>query len=274
MISVPCQSIRFTCPKSDRRDPPIQCDPLWNSIQAEAQEAADHDPVLRPTLERQILRHRTLECALADRLAEQLTENNDDPELLRRVFAEIYAASSTLSAVIRADLQIIRRRDPAVTSNLNPFLNFKGFLALQASRLASALWQSRRQQLALHLQGRISLVYGVDIHPAATIGTGVFVDHATGVVIGETAHVGDNVVILHDVTLGATGKDSGDRHPKVASDVFIGAGAKILGNVQIAQGATIGSGSLVLSDVLSGDTVAGIPARVVRSAGKPASAAS
>ncbi len=262
LTTVPCLASVFPSTKTAS----LRRDPLWNSIQAEALEAADREPIMRPMLERIILNHGTLERALVERLAEQLAETCDNPELLRRVFAEIVARSPTLTSVIRDDLQMIRRRDPAVTSNLNPFLNFKGFLALQASRMTAALWRHNRRPLSLYLQGRISTVFGVDIHPAAAIGSGVFIDHATGVVIGETATVGDNVVILHDVTLGATGNGEGDRHPKVGSDVFIGAGAKVLGNVRIGHGATIGAGSIVLNDVSNGDTVAGIPARVVRPA--------
>lgn len=239
-------------------------DPLWSAIQAEALEAAEHEPVMRPMLDRLILNHRALGCALVHRLAELLTETNDDPELLRRVFAEVLAVEPEIQQAIKDDLQIIRRRDPATTSNLIPFLNFKGFQALQASRITHALWESGRQSLALYIQGRISMVFGVDIHPAAIVGRGVFIDHATGVVIGETATVGNNVVILHDVTLGATGKERGDRHPKVADDVFIGAGAKILGNIHLGRGSSVGAGSIVLHDVPRGATVAGIPARVVR----------
>lgn len=243
---------------------PVQRDPVWNAIQAEALDAAEREPVMRPMLDRLILNHRTIGCALVHRLAGLLTEAGDEPALLRRVFAEVVAVSPEIQQAIREDLLIIRLRDPATTSNLTPFLNFKGFQALQAARMAHALWQSDRKPLALYLQGRISTIFGVDIHPAASIGRGIFMDHASGVVIGETASVGNNVVILHDVTLGATGKDRGDRHPKVDDAVFIGAGAKILGNIRIGRGATIGAGSIVLNDVPPGATVAGIPARVVR----------
>jgi serine O-acetyltransferase len=241
-------------------------DPLWSAIQAEALDAAERDPVMRPMLDRLILDHRTIGCALVHRLAELLTEPGDDPVLQRRVFAEVVATSRDIRQAIKDDLLVIRQRDPATTSNLTPFLNFKGFQALQASRIAHALWHSERKPLAMYLQGRISAVFGIDIHPAARIGRGVFIDHATGVVIGETATVGNNVVILHDVTLGATGKDRGDRHPKVDDDVFIGAGAKILGNIPVGKGATVGAGSIVLREVPPGATVAGIPARVVRHA--------
>lgn len=164
---------------------------------------------------------------------------------------------------MRADIRAITERDPAATRFSEPLLYFKGFHALQTHRVAHWLWSEGRRELALFLQSRASEVFGVDIHPAARIGKGILVDHATGVVVGETAVVEDNVSILHEVTLGGTGKDCGDRHPKVRHGVLIGAGAKILGNVEVGEGAKIGAGSVVLEDVPAHATVAGVPAKVV-----------
>jgi serine O-acetyltransferase len=154
-------------------------------------------------------------------------------------------------------------RDPAARGVAQPFLYYKGFHALEAYRVAHWLWSNGRNPLALHLQNRISEVLAVDIHPAARIGKGILIDHATSVIIGETAVVGDDVSMLHEVTLGGTGKESGDRHPKVGSGVLIGAGAKILGNIIIGEGSKIAAGSVVLKEVPPHATVAGIPARVV-----------
>jgi serine O-acetyltransferase len=156
-----------------------------------------------------------------------------------------------------------RTRDPAARGYAQPFLYYKGFHALQAYRVAHWLWGHKRHGLAAHLQNRISEAFGVDVHPAARIGSGILIDHGTSVVIGETAVVEDNVSLLHEVTLGGTGKESGDRHPKVRRGALIGAGAKILGNVEIGMGAKVAACSVVLKDVPPHTTVAGIPARVV-----------
>ncbi len=241
-----------------------QHDPFWNAIQAEASSVAENDPVMESILSRSIFARRTLECALIHRLSNLLSEEQNDNRLLTEAFATVVSDEREIRQAIRDDLQAVRRHDPATSSYLTPFLNFKGFLALQAYRIAHVLWRTGRKPLAAYIQGRASQLFGVDIHPAATISRGVFIDHATGVVIGETATVGDNVVILHDVTLGATGKERGDRHPKVGNRVFIGAGAKILGNIHIGEGSTVAAGSIVLHEVPPRATVAGVPARVVR----------
>jgi serine O-acetyltransferase len=182
---------------------------------------------------------------------------------LRDVFDEALGACAAIRDAIRRDLTAVLERDPAARGMAQPFLHFKGFHALQSYRIAHWLWQEGRHPLALYLQSRISEAFAVDIHPAAVIGKGILIDHGTSVVIGETAVVGDDVSLLHEVTLGGTGKESGDRHPKVRSGVLIGAGAKILGNVRIGDGSKIAAGSVVLNEVPPHSTVAGIPARVV-----------
>jgi serine O-acetyltransferase len=185
---------------------------------------------------------------------------------LREVIREAFAASPEIREAIRRDLSAVLERDPAARGVAQPFLHYKGYHALQSQRVAHWLWNEGRQPLAFYLQNRISEVFAVDIHPAARIGKGILIDHGTSVVIGETAVVGDDVSMLHEVTLGGTGKESGDRHPKVGNGVMIGAGAKILGNVRIGNGSKVAAGSVVLDEVPPHATVAGVPARVV---GKP-----
>jgi serine O-acetyltransferase len=183
--------------------------------------------------------------------------------LVRELIADAVEASPGIGQSIRADIRAIRDRDPAAKRFSEPFLYFKGFHALQTHRVAHWLWLEGRHALALFLQNRTSEVFAVDIHPAARIGNGILMDHATGVVVGETAVIEDNVSILHEVTLGGTGKAEGDRHPKVRHGVLIGAGAKILGNVEVGRGAKVGAGSVVLEDVPPHCTVAGVPAKII-----------
>jgi serine O-acetyltransferase len=173
------------------------------------------------------------------------------------------AAEAAIAAAAAADLAAIRTRDPAAESYLTPFLYYKGFHALEWHRIGHALWRRGRRDLAHFLQSRVSEVFAVDIHPAVPIGNGVFIDHATSLVVGETAVIGNDVSILHEVTLGGTGKERGDRHPKVRDGVLLSAGAKVLGNVEIGREAKVGAGSVVLSNVPPQATVAGVPARIV-----------
>ncbi len=240
-----------------------ECDPLWQAIREEVAEAVRGEPLLASFLHVTILNHRTLEAALAFQLAGKLGSPVIQAMIIRELFEEAMAADPGIGEAVRADIQAVRDRDPAATHYSRSFLYFKGFHALQAQRIAHWLWRQGREDLALYLQSRCSEVFGVDIHPAARIGRGIMIDHATSVVIGETAVVEDNVSILHEVTLGGTGKQTGDRHPKVRHGVLIGAGAKILGNVEIGAGAKIGAGSVVLEDVPAHCTVAGVPAVVV-----------
>ena len=238
-------------------------DPILQGICEEVRRAADSEPVLASFLHASVLNHRTLEDALAFQLACKLESSVLPAMLLRELIAEALTHEQGMGAAVRDDIRAVRERDPAATAYSEPFLYFKGFQALQTYRVTHWLWRESRHSLARYLQSRTSEVFGVDIHPAACIGRGILIDHATCVVVGETAVIEDNVSILHDVTLGGTGKDSGDRHPKVRQGVLIGAGAKILGNVEIGVGAKVGAGSVVLEDVPAHSTVAGVPAVVV-----------
>jgi serine O-acetyltransferase len=204
-----------------------------------------------------------MEDALSFHLAGKLSTGTLPDMLIRELIDEAFATDPSIVTSIRADLQAVRDRDPAARGFVEPFLNFKGFHAVQSHRVAHWLWQQERLGLATYLQNRISEVFSVDIHPAAKIGKGILVDHGTSVVIGETSVIEDNVSLLHEVTLGGTGKETGDRHPKVRRGVLIGAGAKVLGNVEVGVGAKIAAGSVVLADVPSHTTVAGVPAKVV-----------
>jgi serine O-acetyltransferase len=238
-------------------------DPIWLAICAEARSEVEREPVLASFLHATILKHSRLEDALSFHLAGKLATETLSPMLVRELIDETFDASPDIGRAIRDDLQAVRERDPASRGYSAPFLYFKGFHALQAYRVAHWLWRHERRLLAVHLQNRISEVFGVDIHPAARIGNGVMIDHGTSVVIGETAVVEDNVSMLHEVTLGGTGKETGDRHPKVRRGVLIGTGAKVLGNIEIGAGAKIGAGSVVLDAVPPHHTVAGVPAKIV-----------
>ncbi|SHJ15262.1 serine O-acetyltransferase [Roseomonas rosea] len=233
---------------------------LWAALRDEAVAAAHSEPVLRGLLELAVLRHESLAPALAALLARKLSEALMPAERLEDL---VRAAGQALIGLAAADLAANRRRDPAARGWLTPFLHYKGFHALSWHRVAHGLWREGRFDLALYLQSRCSLVFGVDIHPAVPVGRGVFIDHATGVVVGETAVIGNDVSILQEVTLGGTGKQRGDRHPKVRDGVLLSAGAKVLGNIEIGRGAKVGAGSVVLADVPPCATVAGVPARVV-----------
>lgn len=236
---------------------------IWSKLRIEAATAAGMEPTLASFLHATILNHESLDKALAYHLAQKLGSQDLNAMQLRDVFLSIYEANPNLVETALRDIEVVRERDPACLSYLQPFLYYKGFAALQSYRMAHQLWLDGRDFIALHLQSLMSELFQVDIHPAAKIGKGVFIDHATGIVIGETAVVGDNVSMLHDVTLGGTGKVGGDRHPKIGNGVLIGAGAKVLGNIKVGENARIAAGSLVLKEVRSGCTVAGIPAKTI-----------
>ncbi len=238
-------------------------DPIWQHIRDAATTLSAEEPALASLVQASVLSQTRLEDALTYILAEQLGTEAVPAMLLRQVFAELMAAHPEIGAAARADLAAILDRDPACLSPLEPLLFFKGFHAIETYRLAHALLKARRRLLALHLQARMALVFGVDINPAAILGRGIMIDHGTGVVIGETAVVGDGVSLLQGVTLGGTGKETGDRHPKIGEGVLIGAGAVVLGNITVGARAKIGAGSVVLKDVPSGCTAAGVPARIV-----------
>ncbi len=238
-------------------------DPLWATIRDETRAEAEREPILASFLHATILNHDSLEAALSFHLAHKLDSPTASALLVREVIEEALTSDPGIIAATRCDIRAVRERDSACDDFSVPFLYFKGFHALQAHRVAHWLWRQGRQSLALFFQNRISCEFGVDIHPAARIGQGIMLDHATGVVIGETAVVGNNVSIMQSVTLGGTGKEHGDRHPKVGDGVLLSAGAKVLGNIRIGEGAMVGAGSVVLRDVPPHTTVAGVPAVVV-----------
>jgi serine O-acetyltransferase len=247
---------------------------LWTSLRAEAEQAVNNEPEMKAFFQRRILDHKNFGDALAYILAsalavEDIANGPTHPVLFER-FKACHAADHDICAAAKKDLMAVLERDPAVEAARTPLLYFKGYQALQIYRIAHHLWLQGRKDMALYLQSKCSEIFAVDIHPAARIGTGVMIDHATGVVIGGTAVVEDDVSILHNVTLGGTGKAGTDRHPKVRKGVLIGAGAKILGNIEIGEGARVAAGAIVLRNVPPHVTVAGNPARVVGKArGKP-----
>jgi len=238
-------------------------DELWLEMRKECRRDAETEPTLASYLYSTILAHRSLENALAFHLGNKLSNSTLLSSQLYNLIADVFMEDAYIRECIRADIKAFRERDAACVSYSHCLLNFKGFLACQAHRVAHRLWNQGRISLALAIQSRVSDVFAVDIHPAARIGKGVFFDHATGVVVGETATIGNNVSILHHVTLGGTGKYGGDRHPKIGDGVLIGAGATILGNIRIGEGAKIGAGSVVLIEVPSYTTAVGNPARLV-----------
>lgn len=242
-------------------------DPLWDRITREAQEAVRAEPLMGGLVHACILHHATIERALSYRIAAKLSSNEMSMITLREFADEAYSSEPDLVAAARADLMAIFERDPACHRMLQPILYFKGYQATQAYRIANWLWSQGRHDLAYFLQMRTSEIFGIDIHPAARIGKGLMIDHAHSIVIGETAVVGDNVSMLHSVTLGGTGKEEQDRHPKIGDGVLIGAGAKVLGNIKVGHCSRIAAGSVVLHEVEPCKTVAGIPAKVVGEAG-------
>ena len=242
-------------------------DPIWRSIRDEAMEAVNRDPLLAAFLYSTILNQESLEEAVIHRLAERLDHQDIGSDLIRQTFKAMAADDKDWAATVRVDIQAYYDRDPACDRFIMPVLYFKGFHAIQTHRLAHWLWNQGRQDFALYLQSRSSSVFQTDINPAARIGKGIFIDHATGLVVGETAVIEDDVSILHGVTLGGTGKAGGDRHPKIRYGVLIGAGAKILGNIEVGHCSKIAAGSVVLSPVPHNKTVAGVPARVVGETG-------
>ena len=244
-----------------------QVDPIWSALRSEAEDVVDREPALAGFVYANILSHDRLETAIAHRIAERLDTSGIDGGVIARAFAEMSDDSPEFAVALRADLAAVHDRDPACSRYIEPALYFKGFHAIQTHRLAHWLWKAGRQDFALYLQSRSSEVFQTDINPAVRMGKGIFIDHATGVVIGQTAVIEDNVSMLQDVTLGGTGKERGDRHPKIRRGVLIGAGAKILGNIEVGECARVAAGSVVLQPVPRAATVAGVPAKVVGSAG-------
>ncbi|TCT40926.1 serine O-acetyltransferase [Martelella mediterranea] len=255
-------------PEKTSRDQNLKSiDPIWASLRAEAEQALEKDPILAAFLYSTILNHKSLEDCVIYRICERLDHPDVQAILLRQTFDEMCADWPEWGDILRVDIQAVYDRDPACTRFMEPVLYFKGFHAIQTHRLAHWLWNTGREDFALYLQSRSSSVFQTDINPAARMGKGIFLDHATGVVIGMTATVGDDVSILQGVTLGGTGKETGDRHPKIGHSVLIGAGAKVLGNIEIGHCSRIAAGSVVLKPVPENSTVAGVPAKVIGTAG-------
>jgi len=241
----------------------LSSDQTWSRMRVEAATAAAQEPNLASMLHATILNHQSYQAALTYRLAQKLADDEMNAMLWREVCDEAFTSEPRIVEAALCDLRAVYKRDPACHEYMQPFLYFKGYLALQAQRVANWLWRHDRKALALFLQSRMSQLFAVDIHPATTIGKGVFMDHATGIVIGETAVVEDDVSILQNVTLGGTGKDVGDRHPKIRRGALISVGAKVLGNIEVGEGAKVAAGSVVLKNVDPHCTVAGEPAKPV-----------
>jgi serine O-acetyltransferase len=244
-------------------------DPVWARLRHEAEEVARREPELATFIYSTILHHATLEAAVVHRVSERLDSSEVSAELIRQAYADALESEPSIGTSFRADIVATVDRDPAANRFLEPVLYFKGFQAIQTHRLAHWLWGKGRKDFAYYLQSRSSAVFQCDINPNARIGRGIFIDHATGLVVGETAVIEDDVSMLHGVTLGGTGKEAGDRHPKIRRGVLIGAGAKILGNIEIGHCARIAAGSVVLKPVPHNTTVAGVPAKVIGEAGCP-----
>ena len=238
-------------------------DPVWSSIRKTTIKQAEQEPILASFLHATILNHESLEDALSYQLANKLESPTASALLIREIVEQALEESSFISEAVRADIVATYERDSACDCVSTPLLFYKGFHALQAYRVANWLWNNDRQPLALFLQNIISTTFSVDIHPAAKIGKGIMLDHATGIVIGETAVVEDNVSIMQSVTLGGTGKENGDRHPKIRQGVLVGAGSKILGNIEVGEGVHISAGSVVLKAVPAHKVVAGVPAKII-----------
>jgi serine O-acetyltransferase len=250
------------------RAPGLQnLDPIWKSVRDEAIAAVARDPLLSSFLYSSVINQDSLEDAVIHRLAERLDHQDVGADLIRQTFDAMREANPDWSATVRVDIQAYYDRDPACDRFMMPVLYFKGFHAIQTHRLAHWLWNQGRKDFALYLQSRSSAIFQTDINPAARMGKGIFIDHATGLVVGETAVIEDDVSMLHGVTLGGTGKEGGDRHPKIRYGVLIGAGAKILGNIEIGHCSKVAAGSVVLASVPHNKTVAGVPARVVGETG-------
>ena len=238
-------------------------DPVWGRIRDEAEDIVRREPEVATFIFSSVLHHDALETAVVHRIAERLDHQDISAELIRQAYADALEDQPQIGDAFRVDIVATFDRDPATDRFIEPVLYYKGFHAIQTHRLAHWLWNKGRKDFAYYLQSRASAVFQCDIHPAARVGRGIFLDHATGLVVGETAVIGNDVSILHDVTLGGTGKDHGDRHPKIADGVLIGAGAKIIGNIEIWHCARIAAGSVVINAVPHNVTVAGVPAKVV-----------
>lgn len=258
----------MTAPVKTVHARPVEAvDPVWQRLRDEAQAALEREPALGGFLHATVLDQLRLEDAVIQRVADRLGNGSVTSTMIRQAFSEAAADDPSIGQAFRSDIVAVFDRDPACERYLDPVLFFKGFHAIQTHRLSHWLLGKGRKDFALYLQSRSSEIFQVDINPAARIGRGLFFDHATGIVVGETAVIEDDVSILQGVTLGGTGKESGDRHPKIRQGVLIGAGAKILGNIEVGRCSRVAAGSVVLKAVPPCTTVAGVPARVIGEAG-------
>ena len=244
----------------------VLADALWVKLRQEAREAYERAPMLASLFVESILNQPSFEAAIFHRIASRLKNDVVGLGVIVDAFNRATEAAPALVGALRADIAAVVERDPATARFIEPFLYFKGFHALQNHRLANWLWNNGERDFALYLQSRSSDVFQTDIHPAAQIGKGVFLDHATGLVVGETAVIEDDVSLLQNVTLGGTGKHAGDRHPKIRKNSVIGAGAKILGNIEVGPNARVAAGAVVLAAVPPNATVAGVPAKILKTA--------
>lgn len=244
-------------------------DPIWTCLREEAAAAVSAEPALGGFIFATILSHDRLEDSICHRIAQRINHSDVDAGLINQTFLSVLSQKPELAQAFRADLAAVFDRDPACHRYLEPLLYFKGFHALVVHRFAHELWKAGRRDFAYYLQSQSSRIFAVDIHPAAPIGKGIFIDHGTAIVIGETTVIGDNVSLMQSVTLGGTGKEDGDRHPKIGDNVLIAAGAKVLGNIRIGNCSKIAAGSVVLKEVPPNKTVAGVPAKIVGDAGCP-----
>ena len=243
----------------------VDVDAIWQQMRGEAEDVAAGEQTLKTFVTETVLQHDNLSDAIIHRIAQRLRHADLDRDVIVSAFREVVGSNrdNNIITLLAKDMQAVLDRDPACQRFLEPLLYFKGYHALVTHRFAHAIWNAGRKDLAFYLQSQSSKIFGTDIHPAARFGTGIMLDHATGLVVGETAVVGDNCSMLHGVTLGGSGKAIGDRHPKIGAGVMIGAGAKVLGNIHIGNCCLIASGSVVLSDVPPKKTVAGVPAKIV-----------
>jgi serine O-acetyltransferase len=248
---------------SAKRAGVVSVDPIWTAVRQEAEEAARKEPALGGFIFATILSQNRLEDAVCHRLAQRLNHSDVDAGLIGQTFSQVLDNKPELGRAFRADLAAVYDRDPACSRYIEPLLYFKGFHALVTHRFAHELLKQGRRDFALYLQSQASRIFAVDINPAAEIGIGIMLDHGTSIVIGETAVVGDNCSILQGVTLGGTGKETGDRHPKIGANVLLSVGAKVLGNIRVGDCSVVGAGSVVLKDVPPRTTVAGVPAKEI-----------
>ncbi|XP_071702401.1 serine acetyltransferase 1, chloroplastic-like [Rutidosis leptorrhynchoides] len=266
---IPISKIHTKTTSKDVNDQNKHDDDLWLIMKDEARYDVNKEPILSNYYFTSILSHNTMESALSNHLSNKLSSSSLPSGTLHDLFMGVFKDDQEIINSVKDDLRAVKERDPACFSYVHCFLHFKGFLACQAHRVAHKLWLQNRKIVALLIQNRVSEVLALDIHPGAKIGSGILLDHATGVVIGETAVIGDNVSILHNVTLGGTGKSGGDRHPKIGNGVLIGAGTCVLGNIRIGQGAKIGAGSVVIKDVPDRTTAVGNPAKLIGGKNNP-----